>query len=278
MKTNILLILALTACTSPDAAPTDSANLAPATATVSGIAQPTFSPVSLPSATPTASATPTPTASPTATPNVVTASQTVTNSDHSCSIMSDGTVDCTGTDTYDQAPAVITGLHSPAAIAIGTSISCVIDSSHDVYCWGAGQYIGNGSSQSNTATPVQTLSTSNVTALAAYGNAACAIAGTNTPYCWGSILAGSNESIPTEDVSQVSDTLTQIAVGNNMKCVLGAHLWCWNGAHTIAQQDLWSGSYTGISTNTSGQICVAGTVGAASVNQCYSSIAANGQL
>ena len=121
------------------------------------------------------------------------------------------------------------------------------------------------------------MTSSNVKALSAYGNGACALVG-NTPYCWGSILAGSTESIPTQDVGTVGDTLTSIAVGNNMKCVLGAHLWCWNGSHALTQQAPWTGTYSSISVNASGQMCVTGMQGAAPMSQCYSAIQANGQL
>lgn len=233
-----------------------------------------------------ASPTPTPTGTGTPAPTVA---QSATNSDHTCNIMSDQSIECSGTNTFNQAPGTITNVPNPSKIVVGTSISCAIGSDQNTYCWGQGPYLGVGSSHADTPTPVvsvnhTTISMNYAVAIAAYGSFGCAIytqtlgGAQSVPVCWGLNASGYTDSNSTEDVGLVTDTLTQVAVGNGMNCVLGSKLWCWNNSTALTQQNLWTAAvYSSITTNPTGQICVTGTSSGTARSQCYSSIV-GGQL
>jgi hypothetical protein len=266
MKNSMILlsvVFTLTACDSGTTTPTavDQAEVAP-----TGIVAAPAADLPTPTIAPTATATPMPTvaATPTATPTVVTAMITATSTDHTCSVMSDASIECTGDDSFDQAPVQTTGIPQASLIAVGDSTTCAIGSDHNAYCFGRGIYLGNGTNQVNTISPIKVVSSGNVTALSVSGNHACALVG-GIPACWGSSHAGANETAPSDEVGSVPDALTNIATANGITCAIGSFVWCWSDSNPLTKQT--PNGYTQINS-VNDQICVTN----GSATQCYSGL------
>jgi alpha-tubulin suppressor-like RCC1 family protein len=135
---------------------------------------------------------------------------------HFCAGLSTGAVKCWGLDNSGQLggsvpwnaskggylssiPVTVTGLSNIVSLSLGSSHSCGINSSGNVFCWGSnsnGQLGDNTNNDSGVitevsgvwtmiSTPVQALSTSNVTSIATGEAHTCALDTSNILKCWG---------------------------------------------------------------------------------------------
>jgi alpha-tubulin suppressor-like RCC1 family protein len=173
--------------------------------------------------------------------------------DHSCKLLSNGTVKCWGANYYGQlgdgtktnrsTPVLVNGLSD--AVEVGTSgqVSCARKQDGTVWCWGKNQLgqVGNGSTttreERGVSKPAQVVGVAGATAIAVGDYESCALTGGGTVRCWGYNKYGGVGDGTTEvrsssvEVSGVSRA-TQVAVGTHHSCAItrsGAMCWGYNG-------------------------------------------------
>jgi alpha-tubulin suppressor-like RCC1 family protein len=130
--------------------------------------------------------------------------------DHTCALLSGGTIECWGSNSAGQlgdgtstgpqschsnddepcstTPVAVSGLSGVSAVAAGEEQTCALLSGGTVECWG-GTYdgeLGNGTSGAmSQTTPVAVSGLSEVTAITAGGGYTCALLSGGTVECWG---------------------------------------------------------------------------------------------
>ena len=117
---------------------------------------------------------------------------------HTCALLSNGTVQCwgsngrgqlgDGTTTQSTTPVTVSGITNATAIAAGAGHSCAVLATGTVQCWGWNSYgqLGNGTTtDSPTPTPVTVSGITNATAISAGGIYTCAMLASGTVQCWG---------------------------------------------------------------------------------------------
>ena len=125
-----------------------------------------------------------------------------TGAEHTCVLMTDGTVRCWGRNQYGQLgngeildganphPVEVVGLTGVTSIATGEAHTCALLDDATVRCWGANRYgqLGNGESGlgEQEPSPVAVADLSGVTAITAGGLHSCAVMADTTVRCWGS--------------------------------------------------------------------------------------------
>ena len=174
---------------------------------------------------------------------------------HTCAILSSGSVECWGYDYYGQlgngtsgpgvfspVPVPVTGLSGDVtAISGGDSHTCAITTSKSVECWGfnAEGQLGNGTTTySSVPVPVTGLS-SGVTTISAGYDHSCALTSGGSAECWGDNTYGelgnartTNSSIPVA-VQGPTSRPGAITTGYDDTCALtnesGVECWGYNG-------------------------------------------------
>ena len=142
--------------------------------------------------------------------------------EHACALLTDGTVQCWGSNNHGQlgngstsdsnTPVPVTGLTAVAQIAVADSATCALTSAGSVQCWGANTFgeLGNGST-SDSDVPVQVSGlTGGVTAIAAMGSTVCATLFTGQVDCWGDNSVG---ELGTGSVGSPAFSDTPVTVG-----------------------------------------------------------------
>lgn len=169
-------------------------------------------------------------------------------SQHVCALTSGGGVKCWGLNADGQlgdgttesayTPVDVSGLTSGvAAIAAGSTHTCVLTSGGGVKCWGSNDYgqLGDGTT-TDRSTPVDVSGfDSGVTAIAAGNNFTCALTNTGGVKCWGSNTSGqlgdgtNEDSLTPVDVNGLRGGVTAIAAGDIHACALtnAGGLKCW---------------------------------------------------
>jgi hypothetical protein len=91
------------------------------------------------------------------------------------------------TTTFFSAPVVVSGMSTAIDIAAGANHSCAVLSNGTVNCWGDNSYgqLGNGTSGGISRTPVAVSGISTATAIVAGGTHSCARLSDGTVRCWG---------------------------------------------------------------------------------------------
>jgi alpha-tubulin suppressor-like RCC1 family protein len=198
-----------------------------------------------------------------------TATALAAGNNHTCAIISGGTMNCWGRNTEGQLgnqtattpvnPVSVTGLSGTAtAITAGYHYTCALISGGTVQCWGLNDYgqLGNATATTTpTTTPVSVIGLSGVTvtAIAAGSRHTCALLSGGTVRCWGlndhgQLGNGSTTNSSTAVVvTGLSGAATAISGGNNHTCVLitGGAMQCW-GRNLSGQLGI--GSTTNAST------------------------------
>jgi alpha-tubulin suppressor-like RCC1 family protein len=191
--------------------------------------------------------------------------------DHTCSLLTDGTVACwgnngdgelgNGTTTNSSSPLLVPNLTGVTAVASGGYHTCALVTGGMVECWGAGQFgaLGNGTT-TDSLIPVPVSNLSGVSAIAAGFESTCALLTGGTVECWGSSgdgeLGNGNSTGPNTCVGSPCSTtpvavsnltgVTAIAIGYYNACALtGGTVECWG---FNVDGELGNGSATGPET------------------------------
>jgi alpha-tubulin suppressor-like RCC1 family protein len=166
--------------------------------------------------------------------------------EHTCAVLSDGTVKCwgindagqlgDGSNTTSNIPVNVTGLGGTVtAIAAGSRHTCVIMSDKSAKCWGRnveGQLGSGNNTASKSPVPVTSIA-ANIIAIAAGGDHTCALLGTGTVMCWGLNSNGQLGFGHTTNLNYASNvpTLSAISIdaGINHTCAVlsGGTVKCW---------------------------------------------------
>lgn len=179
-------------------------------------------------------------------PGVVDAVAISTGHEHTCAILSSGTVKCWGSYQFvglglgqdSPAPVDVGGIPEGATrIAASPGATCVVTTTGGVKCWGrndAGQ-VGDGTTSDRlTPVPVSGLS-SGIRSVSTSEGHSCAVTSSGRLKCWGSndfgqLGDGTTHASPVPvDVRSPSHGVRAVAVGRNHTCALletGA-VACW---------------------------------------------------
>ena len=168
--------------------------------------------------------------------------------DHSCAVLSDGTVACWGDDDNGQLgdgvagtdsgdATLVVGLSGVVDVEGGQDHTCAVTDLDELYCWGqnADGQLGNGTLV-NEATPQLVSLPSTIDAITLGDNFACALLQSDQVYCWGEgddFQLGSldvfNLTSPAEVLGLPAGDLVDIEAGGRGVCVLSAtgERSCW---------------------------------------------------
>ena len=171
-------------------------------------------------------------------------------SNHTCAVVTGGTVKCwgdnsngqlgDGTNTSTSVPTTVTGICTATQVATGWGHSCALLSDGTIKCWGnndSGQ-LGNGTVRS-TNTPTAVSGITDATQIESGSDHMCALLSGGTVKCWGYNNRGQlgnltlRDSKTPTDVALISRTTltgaTRIAVGSSHSCALlsDGTVKCW---------------------------------------------------
>jgi alpha-tubulin suppressor-like RCC1 family protein len=184
------------------------------------------------------------------------------HSDHSCALLSNGTIKCWGENLYGELGVSVTSMTKSAdpvyvptittatAIAVGWNQSCALLANQTVWCWGSQNHglLGNGTSDENivSPTPVQAVGINTAAAIACGGLNCCALLANGTLKCWGYNTFGQvgdgttvDRSTPVQVLTGLGSPLTNVvdvAIGGYHSCALNASndVYCWGQSTNLA--------------------------------------------
>ena len=168
--------------------------------------------------------------------------------DHSCAVLSDGTVACWGDDDNGQlgdgaagtdngTATLVAGLSSIVDVEAGEDTNCARNGSGQLFCWGDGidGQLGQGSTL-DSATPQPVVLPAAVQDVTLGDQFTCALLVNDQVWCWGEgsdFQVGSGDFVPVLSPIQVPGVpavdLQDIESGGRGTCVTSAagERWCW---------------------------------------------------
>jgi alpha-tubulin suppressor-like RCC1 family protein len=187
---------------------------------------------------------------------------------HTCAVKSDGSIFCWGNNSYGQLGNGSFGnnISSPSSDIIyvdafynrltdiyhfsaGTSHTCAVDNSNQIWCWGNNQYgqLGIGKDYNYYQTyyrfPRQVTSVGKVKGVSVGYSSTCVIKQDNSLWCWGGNAEGQlgdgtfiNRTFPH---MKITDNVLQISANHYHTCAIISDnsLWCW-GSNLYGQLGL----------------------------------------
>lgn len=171
--------------------------------------------------------------------------------EHTCAVMSSGTVWCwgdngngelgDGTQVDRSRPRRVQGVSDAAQVAVGSNHVCVRHAGGGVSCWGRGRdgELGVSPAPDESLTPVSVTGVSNVVDVAAGLNFSCALQGDGQLCCWGRNAddrLGNGSGMDEETPSCRATDYVEIEVGQSFGCGMdaGGQLECW-GSDSFSQ-------------------------------------------
>ena len=140
-------------------------------------------------------------------------------------------------------PVNLTAVPNAVAVATGSSHTCAVNNSNQLFCWGSNNYrqLGNATlvTYSDYPNPQRVTALSNVVAVAAGYYHTCAVtnsSGSGYVDCWGNNTSGqignSTTNSPVTDpyrISVLSGKAVAVAAGAGHTCALNneGRIWCW---------------------------------------------------
>lgn len=179
--------------------------------------------------------------------NLTGASSVSSGGEHTCAVLSTGTISCWGRNSNGQlgnattstslTPVAVSGITSATAVAAGGSHTCALLSDGTVRCWGrnASGQLGDGTN-TGSSTPVFVFGITSAVSIAAGGDHSCAVLSNGGVRCWGANTLGqlgnndntlANSTTPV--IVQGISTATQVAAGGNHSCarLSDGTVRCW---------------------------------------------------
>ena len=219
--------------------------------------------------------------------------QVSTGTDHTCVLMTDGHVRCSGGNGWGQlgsgwtAPrgagfVEVAGIADAVAISAGYAHTCAVLTDGTVRCWGFNIYgqLGDGTTFPwAQATPVTVTGITDAVGVSAGLYFTCALLADGTVRCWGlggGELGDGTVADRTTPVQVVGiDTAIAVTASSNSACALLADssVHCWgNGAFGVLGDGIGTGSLTpvpvsGITTATGVSMSVGGHFGCAVLDE-----------
>jgi alpha-tubulin suppressor-like RCC1 family protein len=182
--------------------------------------------------------------------NITDATAVATGGYHTCAMLSDGSIQCWGNNSYGQlgndtttsssVPVTVSGITNAVAVAAGYDHTCALLSDGSVQCWGVngdGQ-LGNDttgmcSAASCSAIPVTVSGVTNASGVAAGGSYSCALLSGGSVQCWGNNGDGqlgngtTTSSYVPVTVSGVTNATAVSASDHTCAVLSGGSVQCW---------------------------------------------------
>jgi hypothetical protein len=185
--------------------------------------------------------------------------------DHTCALVSDGSVHCWGSNFFGQlgdgstisriAPVAVAGLTNVIAIAAGQVHSCAITSAGGLLCWGGNNQgqLGDGT-LALRVTPL-TIFPSGVRMVAAGVDRTCIVTDAGAVRCWGSnAFLQLGNSAPGGAVTGLNGSVTKLVAGAGHTCVVidERRVKCWGSDVYGELGDNRTASFSGVPVNVLG--------------------------
>lgn len=187
--------------------------------------------------------------------SITNASATITTGiDHTCALLTDGTIKCWGSNNYGQlgngtttdslVPVTVSGISTATALVTTEWRNCALLANQTVACWGADWWTPTNGNTILSLTPVIVSGITNATALTISYSHACALLADQTVSCWGTNDRGqlgngakTNLIHPPAAVNGITNTVS-LAIKSTQTCALLADhtIACW-GAGTDSQSN-----------------------------------------
>jgi alpha-tubulin suppressor-like RCC1 family protein len=179
---------------------------------------------------------------------------------HTCGLTTDRDAVCWGRGHFGEmgrgapadtgsAPGEVTGGHTWARVSVGRILSCGLDTTGDIFCWGLNQRgeLGDPAIALGTVvhTPTKVVGGLKFTSVATGWLHTCGIAMSGTAYCWGDNTNGQlgigvadTDTHPQPVAVMGSQQFKQLALSGRATCGIAVddRLYCWgyNGTGQLA--------------------------------------------